>query len=176
MKMNVTSWALGLLLTFTLFSCSKEDEQLSTEVGIIGKWTVQSADLMIDGKSYESYVEESINQLKQQLGENYSDVMGDEIEDLFADFDPSSEFENTTIEFLSDKTAIVTDEDGSQNGTWAADGKQLIVTFDNDTQEFTVRSLTSSEASLAMSSEFDDLDIEGMGIQNTLEVILNLKK
>lgn len=174
--MNVTSWALGLFLTATLFSCNKDDEQLSTEVGIIGKWTVQSADLLIDGKSYESYVEESINQLKQQLGNSYNDAMGDEIEDLFADFDPSSEFENTTIEFLSDKTAIVTDEDGSQNGTWEANDKQLIVTFDNETQKFTVRSLTGSEASLAMSSELDELEMEGMGVESVLEVILNLKK
>ncbi len=170
------STTLVVCLAITLFSCDKEDEQLSTEVGIVGKWQIESTDIMIDGKSYEAYIEESISELKQQLGDNYSETMGDAIRASLDEFDPNSAFENTTIEFKSDKTVIVTDEDGSGTGTWVADGKQLTINFDDESQKYTVRSLTNSQASLAMDGGFDDIEIEDADLPMTTEMILNLKK
>jgi len=177
MKMNVTSWALGLLLTFTLLSCNKDDEQLSTEVGIIGKWTIESADVMINGKSFESFIDESISQLKNQLGDSYSDEMAELMKEGFAELDFSEEFENTVIEFKEDKTAIITDEDGTQEGTWSADNKVLIVTIGNDDpQRFTVLSLTSSNASLSLDLATQGLEVEGLDASTPMEVVMNLKK
>ena len=176
MKMKVTSWALGLLLTATLFACNKDDEQLSTEVGIIGKWTVESADVMINGKSFESYVEESISQLKSQLGDSYDEQMAELMKEGLSDLDFSEEFENTTIEFKEDKTAIVTDDEGTQEGTWSVNDKTLIVTVDDVPQTFTVRSLTNSNASLSMNMEMEGFEVEGMDAATAMEVVMNLKK
>ncbi|MEO0333528.1 MAG: hypothetical protein AAF223_17895, partial [Bacteroidota bacterium] len=170
------STALVTCLAVALFSCSNDDEQISTEVGIIGQWTVESADMTIDGKSLETFIEESINDLKTQLGDNYDDQMAALLEESFEDFDLSEEFENTTIEFKEDKTAIVTDEDGTQNGTWSANDKELTITFDNDSQKYTVRSLTGNNASLSTSLEFEDMELEGVDASTLVEIVMNLKK
>ncbi|MGB3589975.1 MAG: lipocalin family protein [Tunicatimonas sp.] len=170
------STTLVVCLAITLFSCNKDDEQLSTEVGIIGKWQIESADIIIDGKSYEDYIEESINELKQQLGSNYSEEMGDAVRESLEEFDADSAFENTTIEFKSDKTVIVTDEDDSGTGTWVADGKQLTINFEDESQKYTVRSLTNSRASLSIDGGFDDIEMEEADLPMATEMILNLKK
>ncbi|MEM6845407.1 MAG: hypothetical protein AAF944_03500 [Bacteroidota bacterium] len=170
------STTLIACLAVTLFSCSDDDEQLSTEVGIIGQWTVESAEMTIDGKSLETFVEESINQLKTQLGDNFDDEMAELLQESFSELDLSEEFENTTLEFKEDKTAIVTDEDGTESGTWSANDKELTITFDNDSQKYTVRSLTDNNASLSTSLEFEGMELEGVDSSTSIEILMNLKK
>ena len=49
-------------------------------------------------------------------------------------YDEDSIIDMLADEFKEDKTAIVTDEDGTQDGTWSVDDKTLIVTFDDEPQ------------------------------------------
>ena len=175
MKMNLASWLLGLMLVTSLFSCNKDDEEISTEVGIIGVWTVQSADVTLDGKSLDSYIEETINQMKSQFGEQYSDEMGVAIAESFESFDMTSGFEGNTIEFKSENNiVVVTDEDGSEEGTWSVSDKLVTVTVDGDSQTFEVRSLTSSSAAFVLA--FDEMEDMQMESPIKVEVIMNMKK
>ena len=174
MKMNLASWLLGLMLVTSLFSCNKDDEEISTEVGIIGVWTVQSADVTLDGKSLDSYIEETINQMKSQFGEQYSDEMGVAIAESFESFDMTSGFEGNTIEFKSENNiVVVTDEDGSEEGTWSLSGNNLTVTFDGVPETFEVRNMTKSSASLHASFEGEGMDQQSAMM---IESIINLKK
>jgi len=172
---KLLSTTLVLFLAITSFSCSKDDEEIATEVGVIGVWTVQSADITLDGKSLTSYIEESINQMKSQLGQQYSDEMGEAFAESFESFDMSGEFEGNTIEFKSENNVvIVTDEDGSEEGTWSLSDKLITVTIDGDSQTFEVRSMTSSTAAFVMAfEEMDDMQMES---PLKIEVTMNLKK
>ena len=102
-------------MTAVLFSCSKDDEEISVEAGIIGTWTVASVDVEFDGKSFESYIDEIIAQLEAQGAELTEDEK-EEMKKGFEEFDMGSEVENemvnTTIQFKEDNSVITTSEDG----------------------------------------------------------------
>lgn len=172
MKKSLSSLLLGLLVTVTLFSCNKDDEEISVEAGIVGTWAVESTDVTLDGKSLEAYVEEAIAQLKDQMGENYSDEMGTQFEEMFTSFDMSEEMEGIIITFAEDKTVTVTDNNIVENGTWSVSGNTLTVTID-DPQTFEVRSITSSRA--ALYSSFDETEFD-QSSSIKIESIINLKK
>lgn len=169
-------------MTAVLFSCSKDDEEISVEAGIVGTWTVASVDVEFDGKSFESYIDEIIAQLEAQGAELTEDEK-EEMRKGFEEFDMGSEVENemvnTTIQFKEDNSVITTSEDGSENGTWSLSGNDLTVTFDNMPQTFEVHNMTKSQASLhsPYEIEMDSDEEESMeAMLPMIEVIFNLKK
>lgn len=165
MKKNVLSLMLISLLAVSIFSCSdKDEEDLSAEVGLIGKWTLQSADVSINGQSMEAY----IKQLAEQMG-----VPEEQMGDMF---DMDSEFtKGTTIEFQDSGVVIIDDQEGeAERGTWTSTEKTVTITIDNDPVTLDVKSLKNSSAVFAMSMEgLDDSEMEG---NLAIEVIMNLSK
>lgn len=173
---------LGLLMTAVLFSCSKDDEEISVEAGIVGTWTVASVDVEFDGKSFESYLDDLIAQMEEQ-GAEFTEAEKEEMKKGFEEFNMESEVEsemlNTTIQFREDNSVVTTDDDGSAPGTWSLNGNDLTVTIDNEPQTFEVRNMTKSQASLRAPFDLEmDSDEEGsMGSTLPLiELIVNLKK
>lgn len=165
MKKNVFSLMLTALLAVTFFSCSdKDDEELSAEVGLIGKWTLQSADVSINGQSMEAYIKQ------------YADQMGlseEDASEMLDMFNVEDEFETgTTIDFQDSGAVIITEKNGdTENGTWTSTAKTVTITMDDEPLTLDVKSLKKSSAVFSMAME----GFEGSDAMS-LEVIMNLSK
>ncbi|WPP48558.1 hypothetical protein [Catalinimonas niigatensis] len=165
MKKNVLSLTLTALLAVSIFSCSdKGDEELSAEVGLMGKWTLQSADLSINGQSMDAY----IRSMAEQMG-----MSEEEASEMF---NVNDEFETgTTIDFQDNSVIVITENDGAiERGTWTSTAKTVTITIDDDPMTLDVKSLKKSSAVFAMSMEGDD-DSE-MAENLAIEIIMSLSK
>ncbi len=128
---------LLFLLPVLFLSCNEDDEPTPEEL-LIGTWTLSDQDIEI-----------FIN------GELVPAVL---LEQFGVDTDTLQAFpDNTTVEFKSDKSYIVTAPDeGEGSGTWvlSSDGKQLTIdAADSDPLIFQVETLTSTNANIVYSEE-----------------------
>ena len=162
------SMAMLMCMAITMFSCSKdEEEDLAVEVGIIGKWEIESTEMLINGQNIESF----ITQLAEQTGRSE--------EELKEEYSHEEEDGKGTFEFKSDKTFLGKKEDSStaSKGVWAAgENRSLIIQYEGQEEvTLTVTSLKSDKATLVFTYE----NIETFGdteYKFTYERFTHLKK
>ncbi len=153
-------------MAMTLFSCSKDEEELGIETGIVGVWEVSSVEILVDGKTSDTFIKEMIQ------ATNLSEA---EIIELYDLGDEESE---GNIEFRKDKKYFTEDEEGGydERGTWrSGENKALILDLETYSVEFTVKSLKSNAAILSIMSNQTD-EIEGKEYNVELEQLIYLKK
>ena len=150
------SMAMLVCMAITMFSCSKdEEEDLAVEVGIIGQWEIESTETLINGQS--------IAKIAEQAGmseEEYKKSFG-------MAFDQEGEFN-----FMEDKKFEGEYEGSDIAGTWKADGKTLILEYeDGDQREFVVKSLKSTTGALS------SIETVSAGqVESKTETILHIEK
>ncbi|MEK6476439.1 hypothetical protein WJR50_02855 [Catalinimonas sp. 4WD22] len=153
MKKNVLSLMLLSFMAVSLFSCSKDDEDFDVQVGIIGEWSLASADILIEGKSMQEYAKDA-------------GISEEQLE--FFDF---SEFESETkFDFQENGVLVMKDSEGEMNSSWSADKKTLTITEGDYDIVYNVKSLSDTKAVLSYKDEshvYGDFNIES---------ILTLKK
>ncbi|MFP4092068.1 MAG: lipocalin family protein [Cyclobacteriaceae bacterium] len=165
MTKNLLSFAFATLLAFIFSSCSDDTEkELSAEVGLIGTWTLQSADVAINGKSLDEFVKE------------LAALMGVPESEIADSFDMDNEFETgTTIEFKEDGTYVAKEVNSTSTdtGLWTATDKTVTITDadGSDPLILDVKSLTSNKAVFYMMEEESE-----NGMTMKIEVTLNLTK
>lgn len=160
MKKVLLSFLLAALFTTTFTSCSDDAEkELSATVGLVGTWTLRSADIMINDQSLEDFVSELAALL------NVPEAT------IAEEFDMGEFSSGTTIEFRDNGTYILNEvgDDTPETGLWSATEKTVTITDADGADPITlqVRSLTSSRASLYMLEEESDGDMN-MKIEMTL--------
>lgn len=150
MKKSILSFLLAAMVAFSFSSCSDDSEkELSATVGLIGTWTLQSADIMINDKSMEEFITE------------LASLLGVPEETLADEFDMEDEFASgTTIEFKEDGTYTLTEvgDDTPDRGLWTATDKTVTISdaTGSDPVTLDVRSLTSNKAVFYMLEEETD--------------------
>ena len=146
MKKVLLSFLLAALFSTTFTSCSDDaEEELSATVGLVGTWTLQSADIMINDQSLEEFVSELAALLNVPEA-----TIADE-------FDMDEFASGTTIEFREDGTYTLNEvgDDTPERGLWTATDKTVTITDSDGADPITlqVRSLTSSQAVFYMLEE-----------------------
>ena len=131
MKNLQSSFSIFALVAvlFTAVSCSSDDEALSVEAGVTGKWEVASEHFLVDGED-------------PQLPREVTRV-------------PAT---GSIVQFNADKSMIITSDTISSNSTWrAGEERNLFVTLasENVETEFAVRSLTYQRVDLLHTQDFD---------------------
>ena len=146
------SMAMLVCMAVTMFSCSKDDEELGVEAGIVGKWKVTSTETIVNGMSADAF----IKQLAEQTGVSEEEVRNND----YLDYENSNEDAGTIVEFSSDNSLIVKENDDEDNseGTWrAGENRTVIMKFTNEygSSEITydVKSLKSNTATLSIKEE-----------------------
>ena len=157
------SMTMLVCMAVAMFSCSKDDEEnLDVEVGIVGEWKIESTEMLINGQSYDAYIEQAAKQAGMDV-EAFQEFFGEAFE-VEGDF-----------RFMEDKKFDGEVEGETIEGVWSADGKKLVLEYEEDgeqeSEEFIVKSLDSSSAVLS-STEVEE---EG-GVKIEIESILRLKK
>jgi len=152
MKKDLLSFLLAAFVVVSFSSCSDDtEEELSATVGLVGSWTLQSADIMINDKSMSEFISE------------LATALGVPEETISEDFDMGNFASGTTIEFREDGTYTLTetDDDTSESGIWSATDKTVTISDANGDDPVTldVRSLTSSKAQLYMMEQETDGDM-----------------
>ena len=147
-------------MAVAMLSCSKdEEENLDVVVGIIGDWEIESSEMLVDGQSLDTYVENAARQAGISI-EDYKESFGD----VFGDVEGS-------FKFMEDKKFTGKIEDDAIAGTWSADGKALTLSYDDgDNQEYLVKSLNSTNAILSTK------DLEGLAPELKMEFLYHIKK
>ena len=146
---RLLSLLLSLLVGVSFTSCSNDsEEELSATVGLIGNWTLQSADTRINDQSMEEFISE------------LASLMNVPAETISEDFDMGGDFASgTTIEFREDGSYVLTEsDDTSETGLWTATDKTVTISDadGDDPVTLEVRSLTSNKAILYMLEEESD--------------------
>ena len=165
MKKNLLSLLMTVLVAVSFTSCSDDTEkELSAEVGLVGTWTLQSADVMINDVSLDEFVKE----LAALLGVPESQLAGE--------FDMTEGFSSgSRIEFRDNGTYIFTEagDDTPESGLWTATEKTVTISDANggDPMTLDVKSLTSSKAQFYMMEEESEDDMT-----MKIEITLNLTK
>lgn len=154
------SIVLTIVALSFLASCGKDDEGGDTSSSLIGVWSFTKAEIQeftINGQDFVEY-------FVQELG-----LTEAEAEEIALEFEESAEADaglaNVKVEFKSDNTFETTETgEPDETGTWSLsdDGKTLTI----DDEEFTVKTLTSSQMVLAMEQEETE---EGMTIKIAIE-------
>lgn len=135
MKKNVLSLMLLSFMAVSLFSCSKDDEDFDVQVGIIGEWTLESAETTFGGKTLQEYAKET-GATEEEL--KYLEEIN------------LSGLELTSKLNFQENGVLVIQESGSDiNGTWSAEKNTLTVTEDDHTVEYNVKSLSDTKAVLS---------------------------
>ena len=163
--------AMLVCMAVALFSCSKDEEELGVEAGIVGKWEISSIEELVNGQSPDKFVE----QMAQQLG-----ISVEEFEDKYGDFNEYEDEVEGTIEYKDDKTFCEHIEDDEKaKGTWSAgENRTLKMKYAGETTyevTYDVKSLKSNNASLSISfTDTEEIGDEEMEID--FEVIIHLKR
>lgn len=157
--------AMLMCMAVALLSCSKDDEELGVEAGIVGKWEIASVDVLINGQDFSQYAEEMAK------------AMGITVEEFKDDFGDEEINVKGNIEFKSDKSFTAEFDGGKSSGTWSAgDNRTLVMDYagnsSDDVEKYTVVSLKKSSASLSIVDNGDEWNGEGI----KYEMILRLKK
>lgn len=154
------SIVLTIVALSFLASCGKDDEGGDISSSLIGVWSftnVEIQEFTINGQDFVEY-------FVQELG-----LTEAEAEEIALEFEESAEADaglaNVKVEFKADNTFKTTETgEPDETGTWSLsdDGKTLTI----DDEEFTVKTLTSSQMVLAMEQEETE---EGMTIKIAIE-------
>lgn len=159
-----------ILITCTLTSCNKDDEDPQASSQLVGEWTVESSsiDMLIGDKTITEFImemlaisEEEAELFAVQYLEGYGDLTG-------------------TITFKDDNTYEADLGDGVDTGTWnlSSDGK--ILTLDPGTDdEATVKVITLTSVKLEIEiseSSMEDFDDDGIDDEVSVNIMLTLKK
>ncbi|MDF9800038.1 hypothetical protein OKW21_005301 [Catalinimonas alkaloidigena] len=156
MKKNVLSLMLLSMMVVSLFSCSKDEEDFDVQVGIIGEWTLESAETTFGGKTLQEYVEETgANEEEREYLEEIN----------------LSGFELAARLNFQEQGLLVIQESGSDtNGSWSAEKQTLTVTEGDHTVEYKVKSLSDTKAVLSYE------DPTGVYGNFTIKTMLTLTK
>jgi hypothetical protein len=171
MKKHLLPLLVLLLFSFAIVSCGSDDDD-EAPVSIIGTWEAVSSDVEIAA---------SINgiPLQQELIELFLGSSGFDLEILDED-------DNSTIEFKSNGTYVVTDDDGTETGTYTVsnDNKIVILTFTDDDDDdddspdetqFNIVSLTATNMTVQSLVE-DSFEEDGDLIEIALDMEVSLRK
>ena len=163
--------AMLVCLAIAMFSCSKDDEELGVEAGIVGEWEVVSNEQLINGKDALTFIEEFAEQTDQS------------VEDLKERFDyeeDDTEGVGAIIVFNSDNTFEEKDDDTSK-GTWrAGEDRTLIMQYKDEFVEYEitygVKSLNSDNASLSLAYDETTEDLDGNEYELTFEYVARIER
>lgn len=138
MKKNVLSLMLLSFMAVSLFSCSKDDEDFDVQVGIIGKWRVESVERILDDKSVEDYAK-TVSLSDEELSEIY-----------FGDFKG-----RTDIEFQEGFVFLMKDGENETTEVWSNEDQSIYISdYASDSNSspweywYHVKSLTEDRAVL----------------------------
>jgi len=164
MKKVLLSLFLAALFAVSFSSCSDDaEEELSATVGLVGTWTLQSADIMINDQSMEDFITE------------LASLLGVPEATLAEEFDMDEFASGTTIEFREDGTYTLNEvgDDSPETGLWSATDKTVTISDSDGADPVTlqVRSLTSSQAVFYMLEEETDGDMS-----MKMEITMNFSK
>lgn len=164
MKKNLLSLLLAAFSVVSFSSCSDDsEEELSATVGLIGTWTLQSADILINDKSMEQFITE------------LATLMGVPEESIAEEFEMDGFESGTSLEFKEDGTYVLTEvgEDTPETGLWSATDKTVTIrdAAGNDPLILDVRSLTKSKAVFYMLEEETDGEMS-----MKMEITMNFTK
>lgn len=168
MKKSLSS-LLCLFITVAFFSCSEDKEkEIALQANIVGVWTVESADFIVEDKSLEDYVAGEIAE------RNYSEA---EIEDRAINLAKyvysGSVWVGSTFEFKEDNTVIVTEPGKTEHGTWSIDGNSVSISLKDD---FMPRVLKAQSISSNRATWYVKYDEESVYTDGGIEVTMEWKK
>ena len=156
-KYRLRNLILNLLCLALLASCNKDDEaSRNFQRDIVGTWRGQAISFTVDGVSFRDYV----RNLYANLGIPLTDEDLAELDDAF---ETDSEELGSVLDFQSNGTLVITDEDGgTETGTWTVSGNTLTIDDGDETVSFAIDRLTDNELHLAMQFDEDtDLGLVG---------------
>ena len=169
------SMAMLVCMAVTLFSCSKDDEELGVEAGIVGKWEISSLEQLINGQSPSTFVE----QMAKSLG-----ISVEEFEEEYGDFSTFKAEVEGIMEFKDNKTFFQNIEGQTSEGIWSAGEDRMLEMrykdeesseIETETHTYNVKSLTSNSAALSQ-KDIDAEEIGGKEMDVEFEFIIHLKK
>ncbi|MEQ9440325.1 MAG: hypothetical protein RIG62_14825 [Cyclobacteriaceae bacterium] len=142
-----------LFLSFALLvSCSKDDDEINPETGIVGTWRLTDGEYTIDDLSIRDFYEKLYNDAGVEVKEDELDQLeAVTLQNLGGVFD-----DGTTFEFQDDGVIIIDgpDDDDDGQGTWDIQNNQtLVIGGGTDGIEFTITNLTNSELRLLYEEE-----------------------
>jgi len=164
MKKGLLSFLLAAFVAASFSSCSDDtDEELSATVGLVGTWTLQSADVMINDKSLEEFVTELATLLNVPE------------ETIAGEFEMDEFSSGTTIEFRDNGTFLLTEagESTAESGLWTATDKTVTISDADGDDPLTleIRSLTSNRAEMYLVEQETEGDVT-----TKMEFTLNFTK
>ena len=165
------SMTMLVCMAVAMFSCSKDEEELGVEAGIVGKWEISSIENLVNGQSPDRFV----TQMAQQLG-----ISVEEFEEEYGDFDGFDEEVSEIFQFNEDQTYVEIINDNKGEGTWSAGvDRTLEVKYENaagyETYVYDVKTLKSDRASLSLSGT-DKERIGDSEMDINFEFIVHLKR
>lgn len=175
LKQSLT-YLLSSLIIFSLllFShCSSDGDSENEDAKLVGTWILSAveADFMIDGKPMLDYLVD-----EGQLTEAEAEL----IEALFQDL-ITEDLDEGEITLKSDNTYMADFGDGAETGKWSYDESTKILTIDpddpgEDTQEITVKSISSSTLVIEQSETIEEEIDEGMIVEIDATIEMTFSK
>lgn len=160
MKKLLSHLFLFTFLGLIFISCSDDDDDAAAPATIIGAWEAIDSDVDVSMKM-------NGQELDQTLVEQLLLLVGIDTEILDED-------DNSIIEFDEDGTYMITDDSGSDSGTYSLSSDGKTITIDNEI-EFNIVSLTAT----AMSIEaiiMEAFEEEGDAYEITLDLDASFRK
>jgi hypothetical protein len=164
-KLSVLILFLSTAILF-ISTCKKDEETVPPEDLLEGTWKFgeTTIDLTVGGVDLVQYVMDNFGYTQQQ-----ADLM---VAQFAAAVNDDNEGE---ITFNEDKTySVAYDSGDTENGTWAinAEGTELTLTYENETDQLFIRTLTSILLIISLPTEVEYVDFDGDEIEET-ELTMN---
>ncbi len=162
------------LSTILVSSCKKEDELNETENALVGTWTMgqTSVEITVDGMDVIEYLI-TVFDIPEAEAQAAVDSIISEINESSAG----------TIAFKADNSYHLnfTNTSEEEDGTWSvsSDGNTLNLYFENEENNLPILSLTASSALIGIPTEYEDIDVDDDGVNETtlkIDMELNLTK
>lgn len=152
-----------IFFSLLLFShCSSDGDSENEDAKLVGTWTLSAVEavFMVDGKPLLEYLVD-----EGQLTEAEAEIIEALFEDLITE-----DLDDGEITLKSDNTYIADFGDDTETGKWSYDESTKILTIDpddptEDTQEITVKSISSSTLVIEQSETIEEEIDEGMIVE-----------
>jgi hypothetical protein len=164
--LRVNYLIVGLLSLAFLASCVGDDEESDISQGdIVGAWRAQSISFTVDGVSLRDYA-------KNLFASQGVPITDEELDAFTEDTESDAEDLASVMEFQSDGTLLITDNDDGTTETvnWQVSGNTLTIDDGDDADVFTIERLTNNE--LHLLTQFDE--DAGLGLPGSEDADIRL--
>ena len=160
--------------TILVSSCKKEVELNETENDMVGTWTLgqTSVEITVDGINVIEYLTTFFDLTEAEAQAAVDSIVSEINED-----------NKGSIAFKADKSYHIsfTNSGDQEDGNWSVsnDGNTLNLYFEDEENNLAILSLTTSAALLGLPTEYEDVDVDDDGVNETtlkMDMELSLTK